>query len=559
MGKNRWDAAAVIRRTIQGVVLSLFLFSLWFMPKLQGGDIFVQFDPLAAVVSHLAAREFVSYMAPGLLIVASAFVFGRVFCGYVCPMGTTTDIAGAILRRFAKLGKRKVSERLYAVKYFLLAFVAGAALIGVNLFYWLDPLPLISRFYSVLVQPITTLIGNKILVFGQPVLSMTGSGELEYLQIAVRRFNGIYFILTFFTALFLLELIRARFWCRYLCPAGALLGLCSRAPFWRRRVSKCKSCGACVKRCPMGAIAPDGVFTFHSECTACRTCVARCPSNAVEFSFARRKRINVQEVLPTRRAFLLSACGGAGFAALEFLDLRTLASAVNRGTIYPEAFIRPPGALPEKEFLARCLRCGMCMRVCPTNGLQPATSADGSNLGGMFTPILVARRGQCEPDCNLCGVICPSKAIRALPLKEKRWAKIGASVVIHGRCLAWNNSKSCVVCQEVCPYDAVRIVPRDAAVIYGAVNDLKGKYPVPIVIAEKCFGCGYCEQHCPTEAPAIVTEPLNSLRITEGSYEERGKEQGLQLEVVDKSIKSYEDTFRAEELPRGVLPPGFTD
>jgi len=200
------------------------------------------------------------------------------------------------------------------------------------------------------------------------------------------------------------------------------------------------------------------------------------------------------------------------------------------------------------------------MRVCPTNALQPANASNGSNFGGMFSPVLVARRGPCEPDCNLCGVVCPSGAIRALSLKEKRWAKIGTSVVIPGRCLAWNNSKSCIVCQEVCPYGAVKIVPREnVAVTLTGTHTYSGKYSVPVVTAEKCFGCGYCEQHCPTEVPAIKSEPLNPLRISEGSYEERGKERGLQLELADKSVTGPSDIFPMEELPEGTLPPGFTD
>ena len=199
------------------------------------------------------------------------------------------------------------------------------------------------------------------------------------------------------------------------------------------------------------------------------------------------------------------------------------------------------------------------MRVCPSNGLQPAMFASRANFGGKLSPVLVSRRGPCESDCNLCGMICPTGAIRGLSLVEKRWAKIGTAVVHHGRCLAWNNSKSCVVCQEVCPYGAVNILPRaSAAVLTGGAYADESQYPVPVINAAKCFGCGYCEQHCPTEVTSIIVEPLAALRLTTGSYEETGKERGLQLDLVDKSA-TPESLFPMEELPEGTLPPGFTD
>ena len=558
--RNPYKNAAILRRTVKGSILFLFLISVWFAPLVHFGYIFTRLDPLAALLLPITARNLLSQALPGVAVIVSAFFFGRLFCGYLCPMGTTIDIAGTAFRKAAKIKINTLPEKLCHLKYLLLAFAAGAALFGINLFYWFTPMPLVTRFYSILIQPLTTLIGSKAAAAGRPLLSVLNAGELEYLQIAVRRFDGIYFILIFFGAVFLLELVRPHFWCRYLCPAGALLGLCSKLPFWRRRADKCIQCGVCITTCPAGAITSDGALAAHRECIACRTCVNVCPENGITFSFTGVKTPSVQGVLPARRTFIIAAGSGAGLAVIEFLDLRTILNAGSKGFIYPETFIRPPGTLPEREFLAACVRCGLCMRVCPTNALQPATFINGANFGGKFSPVMVLRHGPCEPDCNLCGIVCPSGAIRELTLKEKRWAKIGTSVIYPGRCIAWNNSKSCVVCQEVCPYGAVTIVPREiAATLPSGTYAAGSTYPVPVVNAEKCFGCGYCEQHCPVEVSAIISEPLNSLRIAEGSYEETGKERGLKLEVLDKSANTSEDIFPIEELPEGTLPPGFTD
>jgi ferredoxin len=142
-------------------------------------------------------------------------------------------------------------------------------------------------------------------------------------------------------------------------------------------------------------------------------------------------------------------------------------------------------------------------------------------------------------------MICPTGAIRELSLIEKRWAKIGTAVVIKERCLAWSNNKSCMVCQEVCPYGAINILPMAGS-----------QYPVPIVNADRCFGCGYCEQHCPTKVAAIIIEPLDALRLATGSFEQVGRERGLQLEVFDKTTGTLYLFIPNDD---GGLPPGFSD
>jgi MauM/NapG family ferredoxin protein len=214
------------------------------------------------------------------------------------------------------------------------------------------------------------------------------------------------------------------------------------------------------------------------------------------------------------------------------------------GLIRQPGLIRPPGAVPEEEFLRLCLRCGACMQACPSNGLQPTYFLAG--LAGMFSPVLVPRRGPCEAGCNACGRVCPSRALRSLPLEEKQRAKIGGALVLRAKCLAWEQDKRCVVCQEVCPYGAV------------SLRSLPGQQaPVPLVKAERCFGCGACECHCPVASPAIVVEAEGALRLRKGSYIEAAREARLTLELAPKDAKDL--LPGGEELPEGALPPGFTE
>ena len=95
------------------------------------------------------------------------------------------------------------------------------------------------------------------------------------------------------------------------------------------------------------------------------------------------------------------------------------ADLAKRGSFRP---LRPPGSVPEREFLAMCIRCGQCFKVCPNNVLQPLAFQQG--FEGLWTPHVVADWAGCESSCNGCGQVCPTGAIRALSIDEKRVARI---------------------------------------------------------------------------------------------------------------------------------------
>jgi MauM/NapG family ferredoxin protein len=170
--------------------------------------------------------------------------------------------------------------------------------------------------------------------------------------------------------------------------------------------------------------------------------------------------------------------------------------------------IRPPGARLEKEFLSRCIACGECMKACPTNAINASQLSDG--LSRFNTPKIVPRIGGCEEKCHLCGYVCPTGAIRQLPYEEKRFAKIGTAVVDRHRCLAWEQNKECLVCDEVCPYNAITAM---------IVQTTTGKFKVPVVDEDLCIGCGMCEQYCPIfDEAAIVVFKFGENRLSTGQY-----------------------------------------
>jgi MauM/NapG family ferredoxin protein len=592
--------ARLVQRLVQTLGLLLFLFLLWKtvwpLPALPlPADTFLHLDPLVAVGIPLAAREILPGLWPGLILLAVTVLAGRIFCGYLCPLGVSLDLVRFLLRKIfgppasgggekarrssggpARTGPEAAPSRRTGtsgfrprhVKYLILAAILGAALVGVNLVFWASPLSLVTRLYSLVLHPLALLAGHELLPLGQSVLASLDMPDLAYAHVSLRRFDALPFVVVLFAALFRLERVKPRFWCRYCCPAGALLALCSLRPLWRRRVWTCTGCGRCAGECPTGAIAPSGVFTRHPECIACRKCTDVCPVRGTRFlcregmpaaveagaaagkgatsgAAAHVPAIPAGRTLPSRRAFLASAGAGVALAAVEISGARSLLSGEPQGLLWPEACIRPPGALPEPDFLTRCIRCGQCMKACPTNSLQPAGFAVG--LEGVFSPFLTPRRGPCEPDCHVCGSVCPTRAITPLPQEEKHWAKVGTAVVAPGRCLAWAEGRRCVVCEEVCPYGAVAVIQNSGA---------RFGVPVPVVRPDRCFGCGYCEYYCPVRMPAIVVQPLGALRLAGSRYAEAGRAAGLSLIPAGKAEAPWE---APEDVPEGALPPGFTE
>jgi ferredoxin len=185
---------------------------------------------------------------------------------------------------------------------------------------------------------------------------------------------------------------------------------------------------------------------------------------------------------------------GAGWLAL----MKASPSGIlgeKRDRLKDPRLIRPPGSLPEESFLDLCVRCDECVRVCPTNVIQPAVTEAGPE--GLFTPILVPRIAECRENCNACGEICPTGAIQEFfdweknPRISKNPLIVGVATIDRSRCRPWYLEKACSVCDEQCPYDAIA-----SPVLDGLKR--------PFVIERFCTGCGACERECPMEPESAI-------------------------------------------------------
>ncbi|OGP50586.1 MAG: hypothetical protein A2Y79_06745 [Deltaproteobacteria bacterium RBG_13_43_22] len=535
------------RRIIQLFSLFLFLFLLFaalsFSSSSWPVDLFLRMDPALTVFTVLSARILLLAFLPVLIVLGATIMMGRVFCSHVCPMGTTLELWEKFNRSTA--GKRVSSTNLNFLKYLLLAFLFGSAILGVSWVFWASPLSLITRFYGLFIYPILAFLAERGLLILRPLAEQFNMNSIAFLQIASPRFSTQFFILAFFLALFLLEHYSPRFWCRTLCPSGALLALCSIRPLIGRQVtSACTHCGKCARVCPMEAIELESpITTKHGECIVCRSCEEICPERAVSFPVLWSGKASQPDgFFPDRRRFILAGLAGALTAVSGLTGLASPSGKAGPGKVAPPGLLRPPAALPEMEFLSRCVRCGECMVACPTNTLQPIWFEAG--LMSLFSPALTPRRGYCIPDCRQCSLVCPTGAISFLTPKERFWAKTGTAVIYKEKCLAWEHKKGCMVCDEVCPFKAVEFR-------FEAGNPV----PVPEVKEERCTGCGYCEHYCPVQnQSAIVVSPMGAIRLAKGSYLETAKRQGLNFSLRKAT------TFEFPPAPKGDIPgraPGF--
>ncbi|MBN2020194.1 MAG: 4Fe-4S binding protein [Sedimentisphaerales bacterium] len=533
----------------------------------------LQLDPLVALGTILSTGKFYWPLHCALGMVIVTIIFGRFFCGWVCPFGSIHHFVGYLGNRSKKVSDkiqlnkyRKAQSLKYLILVFLLAMAAFPSLASSLQTGLLDPIPLVTRSFNLVLLPVLDRGTNLT-------------------SVAARFYELGWLTLTVFAAAVLLNLVIPRFYCRFLCPLGAFFGIISRFSIWRigKTKSECIDCKLCEKSCE-GGCEPSGNIKI-AECVLCFNCRDDCKHNLIAYqtvpSLAGETPADV-----SRRGFCLSLAGGV-------LAVPAVRLSGKLASNWESSLIRPPGALEEREFLKRCIKCGQCMRICPTNVIQPAGIEAG--LEGLWTPTLNNRIGSsgCQLNCVACGQVCSTSAIRPITLDEKKGegdfadkgpVKLGTAFIDRNRCLPWSLDKPCIVCQENCPVSPKAIYTResfstvrdgvalvksitgstiliDRRIIPGkfgtgdyyvlfengarrkiaanaddsiglSVSDEKtplitGKIEIqvclqrPYIDIEKCIGCGVCEHECPVSG-------LRAIRVS-AEGETRSKNRRLLL------------------------------
>jgi len=508
------------RRIAQIFFLTLFLWLFLratfpyevFIPS----DMFLRASPLVAITTMLASRSFIASATLAIIVLALTIFLGRFFCGWICPLGTIIDGSDNLIKRKRKKASQRDSTRFRSWKFMILAATLVAALFSVQLIWVFDPIALLTRVLTTSVYPIFAFFFESIFAVGfqipfleDPMLSIYDFAQANFMPVQQPQFFEGIVIFLFFTGILALGRISRRFWCRNLCPLGALLGIFSKYRLTKRFVSDaCTDCGLCQRDCKMNAVEDDYTINSTVECIECMECVAVCPPKAISYTIGRSR--GASKIDLSRRSFMQS--GFAGLLSLGLLKTAAL-SRNQKGTA-----IRPPGSLPESDFMDRCIRCHECVRICATTGacLQPSVLEGGWE--GIWTPRAVPRVGYCEYNCTLCGEVCPTGAIHKLPLEEKQKTKMGLAFFDKSRCIPWYRHEDCLVCEEHCPTPdkAIKFDVREVVTHDGSKRVVK----FPYVVEELCIGCGICETKCPVigKAGIFVTNAMEQRWGAEESY-----------------------------------------
>ncbi len=466
------------------VLLFLLLIYITDFRHMKGYEValFLETDPLVWLTGLMSGWTVYKGMALALLIIIPTLFLGRFFCSWICPLGIMNQWASKVLHAKKPTDEYEINEyrEVYRFKYYLLAVLLILALFGSLQTGLFDPIALVHRTFITSVFPAVDYFLN-----------------LAYLRPPV--FLGGVLISFLFLAIILANRFITRLWCRLLCPLGALLGLLSLGSIMRirRNVEKCTDCQKCLSSC-QGASDPQSELR-PSECLVCMNCISDCPEDALHYGLP-ESLSSAHKPLDINRRRLVET-GLAGLIAFPMLK-----SSLTGETTDQALVIRPPGSLPEPDFLRRCIKCSECMRVCPTNVLQPALLESG--FEGLWTPILVNKIGYCEHQCTLCGQVCPTGAIEQISIIDKIGSAtvkplvIGTAFFDRGRCLPWAMGVQCIVCEEVCPTSPKAIWFHESTITARDGSRKRLKYPY--LDPKLCIGCGICENKCPVRDLAAI-------------------------------------------------------
>lgn len=475
----------------------------------------LEINPLTGLGVLLATRTVYAGLLWGVVTIVLTLVLGRFFCGWVCPFGALQQFMGYLGKRGLNRARKIARNRPHPaqrIKYWLLLFMLAAAAAGMlqwvlqtarsgGGWFWsllalsLAMLAVMAAFKLIRIRRDAAWVAAGALSLGllleflfpragwlvaslqtgllDPIALMHRSVNIVLLPLLdaplkvtaalPRAYPGAALIGVLFLLFVLLSVRVPRFYCRFICPLGALFGLLSRWSLWRigKQQVPCADCRRCEADCE-GACTPTETFRT-SECVLCLNCLDGCRHGVMGYRIT--PSAAGEQLLPDLQRRHVVTSIAVGLVAVPMVRMDGMADAN-----WNPAVIRPPGALDEAAFLARCIKCGQCMRICPTNVVHPATLQSG--LEGLWTPMLNFRTGTsgCQFNCVACSRVCPTAALRPLTVAERMGTgefsasgplRIGMAFVDHGRCLPWAMDTPCIVCQENCPVSPKAIFTRD--------------------------------------------------------------------------------------------------
>lgn len=485
---------------ISRVIVSLILFSvaclifvdyLGIVPSSTAKNyIAFQFIPSALNALHGVALA----LGITLGLLALTFMFGRVYCSTLCPLGILQDIIAGIQKIFFRKRRYKEQKNHKIWRYSILGLALLSFFFSTGIFLaYFDPYSNFGRIAAMLFKPAVLSINNLLAYFAQ---KWNWYSVVHY-DYQLPKFSAIAYSLGFLTLLTALTLRGGRIFCNMLCPVGALLGLVSKKSLFKIRIDEvaCKSCGVCEWKCKAGCIDKKAKTIDMERCVMCFNCMDTCPTSVMYLQpGTKKKSAETTEPLDTKRRNMLKGISLLSVAAVLPDDKLVQAyrdSTVRINRINP---VTPPGSYAATKFHNSCTACYLCITKCPTQVLQPSVTEYG--LAGFMQPVFNFKYGFCNYECAECTHVCPTGALQPIEKEAKKFVQLGRAKFVKDNCVVYAQGTDCGACSEHCPTKAVQMVP---------YKNLRA----PEVTEEYCIGCGACEYACPTKPyKAIYVEGL---------------------------------------------------
>ena len=490
-----------------------------------------------------------------LAILAVTFLFGRLYCSVICPLGILQDFISWLSKRMPGGKKYRYKKPLPLLRWAGVLVAFGAGYVGLGfLFYVIEPYSIFGRIANGVFRPVYILINNSCLVT---------EGSLNFSRIAYS--HAMLSVGSFCLALGSLAVIgilawrSGRTWCNTICPVGTILGLLSRFSLFRIRIdaSRCKSCGMCAQKCKSSCMNTKGKAVDASRCVDCFNCLGSCKFDALTYSIggflpAMKGGNGAEggithksdaEKAQARRDFLITT---ASMAASVPVVAGTAAVVANTVMVKPQpdkvyksgqhAWTRqtpvaPPGAGSIGHLLHHCTACHLCVAKCPQHVLKPAFLEYG--VKGMFAPVMDFTNTFCNYDCTVCSEVCPNGAINILGIAHRMdiaemETPSGDLLVLYEDPEKRSTPKETPKESDVPGKPERKMEPEKTPA--EQMRYFKNRVQMGRVrfVEENCVVavdgtfCGACDEHCPTKAVSMV--PYGD------------PEKGLTIPHVDESI-----------------------
>lgn len=437
------------------------------------------------------------------LLVVLTLLFGRVYCSVICPLGVFQDIvswfSGRRKGKKNRFGFKKENKwlRYGVLVVFLLLLVFGLNAIAVLI----APYSAYGRIASNLFAPLYGWCNNLFAFFAE----RAGSYAFYATDVYIKSMPVFIVAVVTFIVIVVIAWKGGRTWCNNICPVGTVLGFFSRFSLFAPVINtdKCVNCGVCGKRCKASCIDTANHKIDYSRCVVCMDCIENCSSGAIEYKLrcnAKACSCKSSDSAPAgiegadkgRRNFIV-----AGAAALTAATLKAQEEHVDGGLAViqdkkipqREVSIKPAGSQSLKNFSQHCTGCQLCVAECPNKVLRPSI-----RLETFMQPEMSYEKGYCRPECTRCSEVCPAGAIRKVSREEKSSIQIGHAVVIPENCIVNRDKVDCGNCARHCPAGAIKMVPAPDG----------SDRTVPAVNAERCIGCGACENLCPARPLSAI-------------------------------------------------------